>query len=176
MQAMPTRIALLSDTHGFMGDDILDHCREADEIWHAGDIGAKSVITALERLGKPVRAVHGNIDSNDLQIEFPEDQHFTLEDVRVWMRHIVGNPKRYRPEILERLERIHQRPDLLICGHSHILEIGRDAFGVLFMNPGAAGHHGTHNKRTMVRFTLDRGAVKDVEAIDFGPRGRAVKR
>ncbi len=154
-----------------MDDEILEQCRAADEIWHAGDIGGFAVARALEAVN-PLVAVHGNIDSHELQIEYPEDQIFTREGVKVWMRHIVGNPKRYRPEILERLRDPRQRPDLLVCGHSHILEIGRDAFGVLFMNPGAVGHHGFQQKRTMVRFSLERGTVKDVQVVDFGARGR----
>ena len=166
--SVSTRIALLSDTHGFIDDEILDHCQSCDEIWHAGDIGAKAVMTALEGLKKPIRAVSGNIDGKLL--EYPEDQQFTLDGVRVWMRHIVGNPKRYNPEILELLPSV--KPKLLICGHSHILEIARDKFGILFINPGAAGHHGFHPRRTMVRLTLESGRVKDVEAIDFGARGR----
>jgi uncharacterized protein len=164
------RIALLSDTHGHIDADILEHCREADEIWHAGDIGSVRVARALQAV-KPFVAVSGNVDDHGLQLEFPEDQFFDCEGLKVWMRHIVGNPKRYRPEILERLRDPASRPDLLICGHSHVLEIARDAFGVLFVNPGAAGHHGFHRQRTMVRFTLEAGVVKDVEALDFGARG-----
>jgi hypothetical protein len=164
------RIALLSDTHGHVDTDILEHCREADEIWHAGDIGSVHVARALQAV-KPLVAVSGNVDDHGLQLEFSEDQHLEHEGLKVWMRHIVGNPKRYRPEILERLRDPAQRPDVLICGHSHILEIARDAFGVLFVNPGAAGHHGFHRQRTMVRFTLLKGAVDDVEVVDFGARG-----
>lgn len=170
-----TRIALLSDTHGFMDAEIVDHCRTADEIWHAGDIGNFGVMRQLESLGKPIIAVSGNVDNRELLLEYPEDQHFTRDGVSVWMRHIVGHPKRYRPEILEILRQPLERPKLLICGHSHILEIARDAFGVLYINPGAVGHHGTHQKRTMVRFSVEDGAVKDVEAIDFGTRGRKGK-
>jgi uncharacterized protein len=165
------RIAILSDTHGFIDDEVLEALQSVDEVWHAGDIGARAIITAIEHLGKPVVAVFGNIDSHDLQLEFPEDQFFTREGVRVWMRHIVGNPKRYRPEILEVLQ-TSKKPDLLVCGHSHILEIARDAFGVLFINPGAAGHHGLHQKRTLVRLSLEAGSAKDVEVVDFGTRGR----
>ncbi len=169
------RIALLSDTHGFMDLEILEHCQEASEIWHAGDIGSRAVITQLESLKKPIVAVSGNIDNHALQLEYPEDQQFTKEGVRVWMRHIVGHPKRYNPEILEVLRQPAQRPQLLICGHSHILEIARDAYGVLYINPGAVGHHGVHQKRTMVRFSLENGKVLNVEAIDFGTRGRKAK-
>lgn len=166
------RIALLSDTHGFMDEEILDHCREADEIWHAGDIGSFAVMQQLGTLQKPIVAVSGNVDNHALQLEYPEDQHFIREGLQIWMRHIVGNPKRYRPEILSVLRAPSQRPKILVCGHSHILEIARDEYGVLFINPGAAGHHGVHQKRTMVRLSLEQGKVFDVEAIDFGTRGR----
>lgn len=168
------RIALLSDTHGFMDKEILDHCQEADEIWHTGDIGSFVVIQQLETLKKPIVAVSGNVDNHALQLEYPEDRHFVREGVQIWMRHIVGHPKRYRPEILDVLRQPSKRPNLLVCGHSHILEIARDAFGVLYINPGAVGHHGVHQKRTMVRLSLEQGKIFDVEAIDFGTRGRKV--
>jgi uncharacterized protein len=166
------RIALLSDTHGFMDAEILEHCLNADEIWHAGDIGDFAVIRQLETLQKPIVAVSGNVDNRALQLEYPEDQIFTREGVNVWMRHIVGHPKRYNPEILEVLRQPLKRPNVLICGHSHILEIARDAFGVLYINPGAVGHHGVHSKRTMVRFSLENSKVHGVEVVDFGLRGR----
>jgi uncharacterized protein len=165
------RIGILSDTHGFIDNEVLETLRDVDEIWHAGDIGDRSIVTQIEALGKPVVAVFGNIDPQALQLEFPKDQFLTREGVRVWMRHIVGNPKRYRPEIIQVLQS-SKRPDLLVCGHSHILEIARDAFGVLFVNPGAVGHHGLHQKRSLVRLTLEAGQVKDVEVVDFGARGR----
>ncbi len=168
------RIGILSDTHGFIDDEVLEALREVDEVWHAGDIGDRIIVTRIEALGKPVVAVFGNIDSHVLQLEFPEDQFFMRDGVSVWMRHIVGNPKRYRPEITQVLQS-SKRPDLLVCGHSHMLEIERDAFGVLFINPGAAGHHGVHQKRTLVRLSLELGQIKDVEVVDFGARGRRQK-
>jgi putative phosphoesterase len=167
---MPTRIALLSDTHSFVDDEILEYCRATDEIWHAGDIGSLTVARALQAV-KPLVAVSGNVDDSNLQLEFPEDQRFTRDGVSVWMRHIVGHPKRYRSEILERLRDPAQRPQVLVCGHSHVLEVARDAFGVLYLNPGAVGHHGFHQRRTMLRLTLDAGAARDLEVVDFGVRG-----
>ncbi len=169
------RIALLSDTHGFMDSEILEHCVEADEIWHAGDIGDFAVIRQLESLKKPIVVVSGNVDNRALQLEYPEDQIFERAGVAVWMRHIVGHPKRYNPEILEVLRQPLKRPKVLVCGHSHILEISRDAFGVLYINPGAVGHHGVHTRRTMVRLSLEEGKIHSVEAIDFGLRGRSKK-
>ena len=57
------KIALLSDTHGYMGKDITDLLASVDEIWHAGDIGPGTVIEELEKVTK-VRSVYGNIDSH----------------------------------------------------------------------------------------------------------------
>ena len=57
-----------------------------------------------------------------------------------------------------------------ICGHSHILKVTRDAQGVVHLNPGAAGHHGWHKMRTILRFTVAEGRVTHLEAIELGPR------
>ncbi|MFM6999069.1 MAG: YfcE family phosphodiesterase, partial [Bacteroidota bacterium] len=61
--------------------------------------------------------------------------------------------------------------DVLICGHSHLLRVGRDPLGVLCMNPGACGHHGFHKVRTMLRFSLRGGLLEDLAVIELGPRG-----
>ena len=64
------------------------------------------------------------------------------------------------------------RPDLFICGHSHILKVMPDKkYNLLHMNPGAAGKHGFHKIRTMLRFTLEQKKIRDVEAIELGLRG-----
>ncbi len=34
-----TKIGLLSDTHNYLDDSILEHLKKCDEIWHAGDFG-----------------------------------------------------------------------------------------------------------------------------------------
>jgi uncharacterized protein len=169
------RIALLSDTHGYMDDEIVAHCRTADEIWHAGDMGNLAVMRQLEQAGKPIFAVTGNVDGDELKKLYPVNQHLEREGVKIWMRHIVGHPERYYPDVRDVLRNPKKRPDLLIAGHSHILEIARDGYGTLYINPGAAGQSGFHQKRTMVRFTLENGEIKDTEVIDFGARGERPK-
>ena len=43
-----TRIFLLSDTHGHMDERILHYAAQADEIWHAGDMGNLEVCDQLQ--------------------------------------------------------------------------------------------------------------------------------
>ena len=164
------RIGLLSDTHGFLDDAVLSPLAECDEIWHAGDFGTLSVLDRLRTL-KPVRGVYGNIDGSDLRIQLPQDLTWDCEGVRVYMTHIGGYPGNYDRRAAKELR--HLKPDLFICGHSHILKVMRDpALQLLHMNPGACGHQGWHLVRTMLRFTVEAGKISAVEAIEFGPRGR----
>ena len=164
-----TRIGLLSDTHGFLDPQLFTHFAECDEIWHAGDIGSVKIIDDL-RAFKPFRGVFGNIDDRDVTHECPEHQRFDLEGLSIWMTHIGGTPPRYNPIVRPGL--IQHPPDLFVCGHSHILKVTRDPKinNLLFINPGAAGKHGFHPVRTVLRFTLDAGRVRDMEVIELGKR------
>ncbi len=164
------RIGLISDTHSFMDEQLLSHLKECDEIWHAGDVGLYSVIEQLSEIAK-VRAVYGNIDGQDIRQEFPEHQIFEVESKKIWITHIGGYPPRYNPSIRKQLEII--RPDIFICGHSHILKVIPDKkLNLLHMNPGAAGHHGFHKVRTILRFSIDAGKIHSMEAVELGLRGK----
>ena len=160
-----TKILLLSDTHSFIGDDILKYVKQADEVWHAGDIGDLRVTDAIKKL-KPLRAVYGNIDNAEARLEFSEHLKFRCEGVKVWITHIGGYPGRYAPAVRDQI-RIHT-PDLFICGHSHILKVINDKkLKVLHMNPGAAGNHGFHKVRTMLRFEIAGEKIQNLEVIEF---------
>ena len=163
-----TKILLLSDTHGHMDKTILKYAAQADEIWHAGDIGSLSVTDQLEAL-KPVRGVHGNIDDHVIQKEFPENNRFMCEGVDVWITHIGGYPNRYDVRVREEIR--NNPPKLFICGHSHILKVMNDKkLGLLHMNPGACGKHGFHQMRTMLRFVINGDKISDLEVIELGKR------
>ncbi|NCP05883.1 MAG: metallophosphoesterase family protein [Flavobacteriales bacterium] len=162
------KILLLSDTHSYIDDDILKYVKEADEVWHAGDIGDITVTDTIKNL-KPLKAVYGNIDNTLIRSEFPEHQRFMCEDVDVWMTHIGGYPKAYDVRVREAIRA--NPPTLFICGHSHILKVMPDKhLGLLHMNPGAAGTHGFHKVRTMLRFTIDGSKIDNLEVIEFHKR------
>ena len=163
-----TNILLLSDTHGHLDPRILKYAKEADEVWHAGDIGTITVSDQLQRV-KPLKAVSGNIDGGEIRKEFPLNQRFFCEDVDVWITHIGGYPGRYSPAIRDE---IRQRPPkIFISGHSHILKVMHDKkLGILHMNPGAAGKQGFHQVRTMLRFKIDGSEIKDLEVVELGKR------
>ncbi|QCX00893.1 metallophosphoesterase family protein [Aggregatimonas sangjinii] len=163
-----TKILLLSDTHSHMDDTILKYVRQADEVWHAGDIGSLTVTDSIAKL-KPLRAVYGNIDDHMIQKEFPLNDRFFCEGVEVLMTHIGGYPPKYNSRTRALLK--VKPPKLFICGHSHILKVMMDKpLGVLHMNPGACGKHGFHQMRTMLRFTINGEDIKDLEVVEIGKR------
>ena len=162
------RIALISDTHNYLDPKILKYFEECDQIWHAGDIGTISITDELSKI-KPVIAVYGNIDGQDVRKVHPLNQVFMCEQVKIYITHIGGYPQRYSKEALEDIKK--KRPQLFICGHSHILKIMYDDhYKLLHINPGAAGNHGFHAVKTMVRFTIDGDKIINLEVIELGKR------
>ena len=159
------KILLLSDTHSHIDATILKHVKQADEVWHAGDIGDLAVTDAIKAL-KPLRAVYGNIDDSKARVEFPEHNRFMCEGVDVWITHIGGYPNRYNPRV--KPEIYNNPPRLFICGHSHILKVMPDKkLNLIHMNPGAIGTHGFHKVRTMLRFTIDGTKIDNLEVIEL---------
>ncbi len=155
------RIGLLSDTHGYLHERLFDFFKDVDEIWHAGDIGSLKMADRLAAF-KPLKAVYGNIDGQDVRMVYPQDQRFFCEDVDVWITHIGGYPGKYEPWI--RIKLMKQPPNIFITGHSHILKVIFDEkFNLLHINPGAAGINGFHKKCTAVRFVIDGKDIRDME-------------
>jgi putative phosphoesterase len=163
------KILLLSDTHGYMGEDILSFVESVDEVWHAGDIGEGDVIEQMEQI-KPVRSVYGNIDRASIRDKSPLNQIFEIEGLKIFMTHIGGYPGRYNARVRQLIQT--ELPKIYICGHSHILKVVPDnKYQLLHLNPGACGHHGFHKVRTMLRFDIFSGEIKNMEVIELGKRG-----
>ena len=163
------RIGLISDTHSYMKEEILKHLEECDEIWHAGDIGDMSVVDKLPK-DKPFRAVYGNIDHGEVRNVYPLDLEFQINNVKFFITHIGGYSGRYTKRVGGILR--NNKPDVYICGHSHICKVIYDKkLSCLHINPGACGVHGFHQIRTMVRFTVGQDKLEDVEVIELGVRG-----
>jgi len=152
-----------------MDDRILHHLESCDEIWHAGDIGTYEVMEPLHKIAE-VRAVYGNIDDSTLRATYPLNNVFETGGARCFITHIAGRPGKYPSRVKEEISNCN--PDIFVCGHSHILLIKRDPkSGLVHINPGAAGKHGFHKMRTMVRFGIEEGKIVKPEIIELGKRG-----
>ncbi|GHT16248.1 phosphoesterase [Bacteroidia bacterium] len=159
------KIGILSDTHGNFSGDVCEFLSDADEIWHAGDIGNIGVADEIAAL-KPLRAVYGNIDGEEVRRHYPRFLHFACEGVEVLMTHIGGYPQHYHSEVRTLLQQ--HRPQLFVCGHSHILRVMYDKkLQMLCINPGAAGHYGFHQVRTAIRLRIHNGNISDLEVGEW---------
>ena len=168
------KIGILSDTHGYLDPQVFVHFGDCDEIWHAGDFGTMDVAKQLQDF-KPLRGVFGNIDDQSLRNAFPEDLRFACEESDVLITHIGGRPAKYERRIANMLA--NAAPRLFICGHSHILRIEQDKRhgGMIYLNPGAAGHQGFHLERTLVTLEFLGSQIGNLNVIELGPRGKREK-
>ncbi len=164
-------IGLISDTHGFLDPQVFRSFEKCDEVWHAGDFGSLEVFEQLQQF-KPLRAVFGNVDDEQIRDRLPEDLRFNIDGLDIWITHIVGRPGRYDSRVRKGLD--DNPPDVLICGHSHILLVESDPkYSLQYLNPGAAGHHGTHQVRTLLKFEIAAAKLNRIRVVELGPRGRA---
>lgn len=159
-----TTIGILSDTHGYFHPALVDDLTDVDRILHAGDVGDLGILDGLEAVA-PVTAVWGNIDGPDIRRRLAEHERFTIDGVDVWMTHIAGRPGRWQAGMGGKLDA--DPPDVLVCGHSHILRVERvEALGgMLYVNPGAAGKHGFHKEKTCLRLRLQDGRPTEMDVI-----------
>lgn len=158
-------IGLMSDTHGYLHPDIFRHFEKVDEIWHAGDIGTVELAEQLASF-KPFHAVFGNVDGKEIRERYPENLRFTKEQMDVWITHIGGYPGHYSPAVKPVISL--NPPQLFICGHSHILKVIPDnKLHLLHINPGACGKQGWHKVKTIVRFDMETGKIKNLEVIEL---------
>ncbi|MBK9981508.1 MAG: metallophosphoesterase family protein [Saprospiraceae bacterium] len=164
-----TRIGLLSDTHGFLDESLKLLLEDCDEIWHAGDFGTMEVYKQLVDLKKPFKGVYGNIDGQELRTYVPLDQLWQVEEMKIFMTHIGGYPGKYTARVKNIL--LEQKPDIYVCGHSHILKVIYDKnLKLLHLNPGACGKEGFHKVRTALKFNIDGDKVSDMGIIELSPR------
>tara|TARA_B100000965_G_scaffold133800_1_gene111372 strand:- start:733 stop:1224 length:492 start_codon:yes stop_codon:yes gene_type:complete len=159
------KISVLSDTHSVLDKRFITHLKNSDEIWHAGDIGSIEIYDKLTELSC-VKAVYGNIDNHKLRITLKEELLFKCEDLNIYMTHIGGSPSKYLKEVERKIEKT--KPNIFICGHSHILKVLNDKKNnLLFINPGAAGNYGIHQVKTIVQFIIDKNNIKDLKIIEL---------
>lgn len=167
-------ISVLSDTHGFINDQLLSLLKSSDEIWHAGDIGNMEVIDQLSTVPGKLRMVYGNIDDSSIRTITPEYLFFEVQRMKILITHIADNPTKYNSTTRSLIA--EHKPDILIAGHSHILKVINDKENnLLFINPGACGQHGFHKMRTIIQFEIDNGKPQNLRVVELGQRGQLNK-
>ncbi|MCZ2101927.1 MAG: metallophosphatase family protein [Chitinophagales bacterium] len=163
------RIAVISDNHGYFGDEVSRNLQDVDEIWHAGDIGNLASIEKIRSLAT-FRGVYGNIDDLVVRDIFPLNQLFVCEGLKVFMTHIGGYPGKYTARVKQIIG--DEKPNIYVCGHSHICKVVPDHIHqLLHINPGAYGIHGFHQFRTMIRFEIEGQKIQNMRVIELGLRG-----
>lgn len=160
------RIGIISDTHGVFSDEFRKFLEPVDELWHAGDFGGDISFVHKFSSFKPLVGVYGNCDAHEIRYECPEVQLFNCEDLKIMMTHIGGYPGHYPLKVRAMLEA--HRPDIFVCGHSHILKVMRDKnLGHLLINPGAAGLQGWQLVRTAIRLEIEGTNIHDLEVFEL---------
>jgi uncharacterized protein len=155
------KVGILSDTHGYLNPALFAFFKDCDEIWHAGDWGNIETYNQLKSF-KPLRSVWGNIDGRDIRIEMSEILQFEIEELKVCMLHIGGYPSHYSPQFKNCL--LSYTPNIMVCGHSHILKVMKDKdLNLMHFNPGAAGIKGFHSKCTALRLKIEGKRMFDLE-------------
>ena len=148
------RIALISDTHGWLDPRIHELFADVAAILHAGDIGVFGVVEQLRQIA-PLQVVRGNVDRTPDLLALPEHVDLMLGGVRL---HLVHRPVDARPRDAQ----------IVVYGHTHKpLVDWRD--GVCWVNPGAAGRRGFHTERSVAVLELDAWPPR-IEIIPLGPR------
>ena len=140
--SLPLHIFVLADTHNRLPANIEALARDADEIWHLGDVCDPGILETIENIGPPVTIVRGNCDSN---LEWPLVVDLERNGVRFRLVHI---PPDRSPENI----------DVLLHGHTHVPRNERQE-GVLFLNPGCVTRP-------------NRGAGASVANLDIAPDGK----
>ncbi len=124
-----TRVGLISDTHGTLNAKALEALRGVDMILHAGDIGGKDVLDALETIA-PVEAVRGNMDYGPWSEQLPAS---TMVDIRKRFFYLIHDKDRLD------LDPHAAGVTVVVCGHTHHPSIEL-VDNIWYINPGSASH------------------------------------
>ncbi|GAB4380590.1 MAG: metallophosphoesterase family protein [Salibacteraceae bacterium] len=162
------KLGVLSDTHGYMDERIIAHLKGCDLIVHAGDVGHPDVLESIRNIA-PVIGVYGNIDGGAIRSQLPEWQFQTVEKMGFLVIHIAGAFQKYNAKTRALIAEF--KPEVLVCGHSHILKVAHDkSHDLLYVNPGACGRHGFHKTRTLLTLEVDGSKLHNMRVVELGPR------
>jgi uncharacterized protein len=147
------KIGVISDTHNFFDPKIPELFAGVDHILHAGDIGAAAIAHQLGQIA-PVTVVVGN---SDHFLPFNETEVVELAGRKYLVHHIVPHPRALAEPLRTRVA--HERPDVVVFGHTH-KPFCQIYDGILFFNPGYAGHPRSGAERSLAILRWDHGAIR----------------
>lgn len=136
-----TKIAILSDTHGLLREEVKSRLATADVILHAGDINTRGIVDELNRLAK-LYIVRGNNDG-EWAADLPQSASFSIEGIRFFLIH----NRKGVPEALSDV-------DVIVFGHSHKYGM-EERDGVLWLNPGSCGKRRFHQEISFCMMEAD---------------------
>ena len=155
MHEAPTRIGLISDTHGLLRPQALGALRGCELILHAGDVGKPEILTALRELALVI-AVRGNVDQGDWAKVLPETAVAEAGAILLYVLHDV-----HALDLDPRAAGFR----VVVSGHSH--QPGKfERNGVLYVNPGSAGPRRFHLPVSVARLNLGRTPF-EVEFVEL---------
>ena len=140
------KLAILSDTHGLLRPQVLEHLKNADAILHGGDINKQNVVDELRQYA-PLYVVRGNNDKEWAE-EIPHDLTVALGGVTFYMVH---NKK----ELPAKVDGV----DVVVFGHSHKY-VQEEKEGLLWLNPGSCGPRRFHQEITMMMAEVGEGKIR----------------
>ena len=146
------KLAILSDTHGLLRPQVVEHLKTADAILHGGDINKPAIVEQLQQYA-PLYIVRGNNDQEWAEA-IPHDLTVTLEGVTFFMIH---NKKEVPADL--------SGVDVVVFGHSHKY-VHQEKDGVLWLNPGSCGPRRFHQEITMMMVKIEDGTIQ-VEKIEI---------
>ena len=154
---MSYRIAVISDTHGLLREEVKKQLQGCDRILHAGDMNTPSVLAELNRIA-PTCPVRGNADKEWAET-IPIEQEIDDIGIRIFMIH---NRKQ--------IERDLKPYDLVIYGHSHKYE-EKYVDGKVWLNPGSCGPRRFRLPITMAMLYVEDDGHFRIEKIDIEAEG-----
>ena len=146
------KLAILSDTHGLLRPQVVEHLKTADTILHGGDINKPAIVEQLQQYA-PLYIVRGNNDKEWAE-DIPHDLIVTLEGVTIFMVH---NKKEVPADL--------SGVDVVVFGHSHKY-VQEEKDGLLWLNPGSCGPRRFHQEITMMMVKIEDGTIQ-VEKIEI---------
>ena len=147
-------IAVISDTHGILRPEVVQHIEACEAVFHGGDMDNPEILRRLQAL-RPVYAVAGNADA-DWAGGLPGELTAELYGFRFYMIH---NRRQIRRNLSDY--------DIVICGHSHKYQEDREG-GTYYLNPGSCGRRRFRLPLTMMILTLYPGTHEiAVQRIDL---------